>query len=239
MDLSFFLRDRLKIVRLFLDEAPKPFHEIKRKIEAEEAPYVPGYFDPDHHDPCEPPFQDQWIEADQTSEVIPMLAISLLSDSLRIYFAEMEKDFGLVFENDGARAKHFRKFGLVEGYRLILQQIMAETFSDCPIRFDLIEQVVLARNRFHHGDDIQTFKATYNRSSLAKHQNPFFVSDEQGEMLEPDVPWRRGLEIVVTRENVFEAIGEVEKLGDWVWANDAAVQRWIRGPRPKQGDTSE
>lgn len=188
MDLSHFLRERLKIVRLFLDEAPKPFEEIKQKIEAQEPPYEPGYFDPDYDDPSEPPFQEEWQRADQTAEIIPMLAISLLSDSLKVYFGEFEKDIGLEFETESARSKHFRKYGMVEGYRLILAHIMGDVFAGCPIRFDLIEQVVLARNRFHHGDDILTFKATHDRSTLAKHENPFFLSNEQRAMLAPEVP---------------------------------------------------
>lgn len=235
MDLSYFLRERLKIIRLFLDEAPKPFEEIKRKIEAEEEPYVPGYFDPyGNEDPNEPPFQEDWERAGQTAEIIPMLAISLLSDSLKVYFGELERDFGLEFDPKSSRDKHFRKHGMVEGYRLILEHIMGDAFKDCPIRFGLIEQVVLARNRFHHGDDILTFKATHDRAMLTKHENPFFLSDEQFEFVEPQLPWKRLPEIVVTREKVLEALDEVERMGDWIWANDRAVQEWMRGPKPKK-----
>ncbi|WP_114859741.1 hypothetical protein [Azospirillum brasilense] len=234
MDLSYFMRERTRIIRLFYEEARIPFEQLKQRIEDGVSPFEPPPFNPDY-DSEEPPFLNEWMEAEQTRELVGMLAVSLLSDTLRLYFMALEREIGLEFTSKEARKQHFKK-GFVEAYRQILEHIMGEIYASCPIRFDLIEQVVLARNDFHHSNDFLTFQSNHNIKTLEKHPNPFFVSeDRQRWDVEQDMPWH-GLPIEVSRERLLEAITEVEKLADWVQDNDATIWAWRRGTRKAKDD---
>lgn len=47
MDVDFFLKERTAFIKHYFDEASAPFIETMRKIEAEEPPFEPPYFDPE------------------------------------------------------------------------------------------------------------------------------------------------------------------------------------------------
>lgn len=160
MDLSYWMRQRTDIIRLFYDKGRVPFEQLKRDIEEEVRPWEPPYFNPETDDP-EPPFLAEWMQADQTRELVGMLAVSLLADTLSLYFTELEREIGIAFVDPKERAALF-KLGKVEAYRQIIEHVMGETFSMCPVRFDVIEQVILARNDFAHGQDFVSFQTTHN-----------------------------------------------------------------------------
>ena len=66
MDLSYWMRQRTDIIRLFYDKGRVPFEQLKRDIEEEVRPWEPPYFNPETDDP-EPPFLAEWMQADQTA----------------------------------------------------------------------------------------------------------------------------------------------------------------------------
>lgn len=233
MDLAYFLRERTNLIRLFYEKGRLPFEQMKQDIEDEVPPWAPPPFNPETDDP-EPPFVAEWMQAEQTRELIGMLAVSLLSDTLKLYFDELEQEIGIAFTDDKARRAHFKQ-GWVEAYRQILQRVMGEAYATCPVRFDLIEQVVLARNDFAHNSDFVTFQTRHNKQTLEKHPNPFFVElrhqPESTESRFPDdgdPPSWRAVKIEVSRENLMTAIEEIEKLADWVQQNDEAIWEWRR-----------
>lgn len=228
MDLNYFVRERTAIIRLFYDKGRVPFEQLKRDIEEEVPPWEPPPVDPDTYN-GEPAYLEEFMRAEQTRELVGMMAVTLLSDTLKLYFAELERELRIRFVDPKERTALF-KLGVVEAYRQILQQIMGDRFASCPVRFDVIEQVVLARNDFAHNDDIVSFNTRHNQRTLEKHPNPFFVSEYEG--AEDDGVVRAfGMKIEVSRENLMEAIDEVEKLADWVQANDDAIWEWRRGLR--------
>ena len=96
MDLSYWMRQRTDIIRLFYDKGRVPFEQLKRDIEEEVRPWEPPYFNPETDDP-EPPFLAEWMQADQTRELVGMLAVSLLADTLSLYFTELEREIGIAF----------------------------------------------------------------------------------------------------------------------------------------------
>ena len=61
MDVLFFLKERTKFIRYFYETAGEPFRETIRKIEADEAPFD----DPPYSEDGEPPFLEEWTEADE------------------------------------------------------------------------------------------------------------------------------------------------------------------------------
>ena len=43
MSVLYFLKERTRLIRQYYEQAAKPFSETIRKIEAEEAPFVPPH----------------------------------------------------------------------------------------------------------------------------------------------------------------------------------------------------
>jgi len=232
MNLPYFLRQRTDIIRLFYDKGRVPFEQLKRDIEDEVRPWEPPPFNPDY-DTGEPPFVEEWMQAEQTRELVGMLAVSLLSDTLKLYFNELEKEIGFEFNDTKTRQTLFKQ-GFVEAYRQILEHVTGNEFVTCQVRFDVIEQVVLARNDFSHNDNFLSMQTRHNAKTLEKHRNPFFVAPPvSGD--EMPAEWRF-MEIEVSRENLMAAIDEVEKLADWVQSKDRTISEWREMRRQQSHD---
>jgi len=225
MNLAYFLRERTKIIRLFYEKGRLPFEQQKRDIEDEVPPWEPSWFNPETDDP-EPPFLDDWMQAEQTRELVGLLAVSLLSDTLKLYFVELEQRIGLVFTEKKEQKALFKQ-DFVEAYRQILECIMGDTYATCPVRFDLIEQVVLARNDFAHNTELLTFQTRHNKQTLEKHPNPFFVETFYPPDSGEPSPWKT-IKVEVSRDKLMMAIEEVEKLADWVQQNEDVLWSWSR-----------
>jgi hypothetical protein len=219
MNLAYWVRQRTEIIRLFYDKGRVPFEQLKRDIDEAVKPWEPPPFNPDTDSP-EPAFLEEWLQAEQTRELVGMLAVSLLADTLGVYFADLEREIRIVLTP--ADRKSVFKDGKVEGYRQIFEHVMGDKFADCPVHFDVIEQVILARNDFAHGDNILSFQTDHNKKTLEKHPNPFFVADQTEQ---EDNAWRL-LTIEVSREKLMAAIDEVEQLADWVQNNEDAIWEW-------------
>ena len=82
MDVRYFLGERLAFIEQLYVNSAAPFIERKRKIEAEEEPFVPPYSE----DP-EPAFLSEWLEAEESLQVIGHTCISMLSASFHLYFS--------------------------------------------------------------------------------------------------------------------------------------------------------
>ena len=95
---------------------------------------------------------------------------------------------------------------------------MISGWEQCPANFAIIEQVILARNSAHHTKHIASIGANHSESDLKKYPIPFFLGETEKQSLLnwPDMPSWLNPDITVTRETLFEAITEVEKLGDWM-----------------------
>ncbi|RAI01430.1 hypothetical protein DLJ53_08310 [Acuticoccus sediminis] len=87
------------------------------------------------------------------------------------------------------------------------------------MRFDVIEQIVLARNRAQPGEHLSTLGARHDPKTLTRHRDLIFASEGELRMwvddgADPDTLLAPRLEI--TEENLGAAITEVEKLADWI-----------------------
>ncbi|SHJ95040.1 hypothetical protein SAMN02745911_3792 [Aureimonas altamirensis DSM 21988] len=240
MDLSYFMRERTALIRLFYTKCRLPFDEMQQEIEAEVPPWEPPPFNPDYDSP-EPAFVEEFMQAEHARELVGLFAVSLLADTLKGYFEELQRDLCIEFKDDKARRAHF-KAGPVEGYRQIIEHVMGEAYASCPVRFDLIEQVVLARNNFAHNTDFVIFQTAHNRKTLKKHPNPLFVSrlyepaeEEEDEGLQP-LSLRSGPKIEIDEDKLMTAIAEVEKLADWVQSNEQVMWEWQRQRWTKKSD---
>jgi hypothetical protein len=74
VDIQLFLNERIEfILRQLYRTASEPYVECKRTIEAEEDPFVPPY-----SEDGEPPFLEEWLEADGPSTCSPTRASQCL-----------------------------------------------------------------------------------------------------------------------------------------------------------------
>ena len=81
MDVLYFLNKRTSFIRQFYERASAPFDERIRLIEAGEEPFVPPY-----SEDGEPPFLEEWIEADESRDTLRHACISMLSVALHLFF---------------------------------------------------------------------------------------------------------------------------------------------------------
>jgi len=146
MDIEYFLKSRTGFIRYFYENAVRPFNEIKSAIEDEKEPYIPPY-----SEDGEPPFLEEWMDAEQGVEILGHACISMLSSSLQLYLKawvnRLEKEHGMKFIAD------FKKRGWFNGYKQIFNELKLP-LSQCGVDLDVVEQVALARNRVQHPEEL-------------------------------------------------------------------------------------
>lgn len=238
MDAAFFLRLRTRFIRRYYSTGIGPFREIQRKIDAEESPFdePPPSFDPEYGEPA---FLEEWIEADEAAQVVGRSAVSLLSDSLKLYFKALEQQLG--FRLSAESKAIAKKEGFLAAYKGALEELLETDWADCPVHFDVIEQIVLARNRAQHGEHLSILGARHDPKTLTKHRDLIFASEGELRMwvddgASPDTWLAPRLEI--TEENLGAAITEVERLADWI--EERIPDVWVRrrGPVEQDPDSS-
>jgi hypothetical protein len=187
--------------------------ERKRKIEAEEDPFVPPY-----GEDGEPPFLREWIEADESLHVLAYSCISMLGASLHLYL----KTFERVVLHSPAKDSFKSEFknGWLSGYKAYFAHYLDIHFENCPVDLDVLEEVVLARNRVQHPESIASHHIRYSSSDLGKLVHPFFVEERERSLLtdvdEGEISWLMPPTLHISGEKLSAAIEQVEVFGDWL-----------------------
>ena len=228
MDVLFFLRLRTNFIRKHYDACVDSFESIKANIERAEPPYD----DPPYSEDGDPPFLEEWLEADASVQMVGIACVSFLADALKLYFNELERRIGFsLTEEERARSK---RRGFVEVNREALGEIFVTDWSSDGIDFALIEQIVLARNRGQHGTSLVMMSVTHDEHTLRKHPQPLFASELDLQLLkESDDPANSFLmlSVEITRATLFAAASEVERLAEWIDANMDRAWAWRRRTR--------
>jgi hypothetical protein len=225
MDAKFFLRDRTGFIRFFYDTSAAAFRTVQERISAGKEP-----FDcPPHNDAPEPPYLEEWMEAETGIDVLGQSCVSLLSDTLKLYFETLQKRVIRYSLSKGLMAHQSRE-GFVAANRIALGQILQTDWSDCPVKFDVIEQVVLARNRAQHGDHLSSFRMQHDGKTLRKHSKPFFANEDELALWEdaggdPEA-YFTAPGLTISRDNLFAAIAETEALADWIDERLDRARKW-------------
>lgn len=211
MDVLWFLKDRTRFIRGYFNTAAPAFEETMRKIEEGEDPFVPPYREDD-----EPPFLAEWIDAKTGLDILGLSCISMLSDCLKLYFITWEHEIGIRCQPE---LKCEFKKGFLNGYKVCFGHILNTEWNECPVDFDVLEQMVLARNRGQHPDDITRVDCTYTLKDFKRNPIPYFISDFERRIIDTrdnvfSILAPPSLE--VTREKLVTAIEQVEKLGEWL-----------------------
>jgi len=230
MNVLYFLQERTRFARAFYDEAVFPFTERKRKIETGEEPWEPPYSE----DP-EPAFLTEWMEADESIDVLGQMCISMLSSSLRLYLVESVNErlgrynreslrkagIGRPEENKAA----FKK-GWINGYRVYFRDHLGIDCDTAAVNLSLLEEIVLARNRAQHPDSITTLKIEQSTRDAKKYPKSFFADEMEMQIFgttNVHDEWLRPWRLNVTRDRLFEAIDEVERFCSWL---DEQLRAW-------------
>lgn len=234
VDAAFFLRLRTRFIGRYYSTGVKPFREVQRKIDAEQSPYdePPSSFDPEYGEPA---FLEEWIEADDAAQVVGRSAVSLLSDALKLFCKALEQQLGFRLSAEGKAIA--KKEGFLSAYKGALGELLETDWTDCPVRFDVIEQIVLARNRAQHGEHLSMLGAPHDPKTLTRHRDLIFASENELRMwvddgADPETLLAPRLEI--TEENLGAAIREVEKLADWM--EERIPKGWARRHDPVKQD---
>ena len=223
MDISYFFFERSRFIKYFYDTAASSFREILRQIKAQEPPYD----DPPFCDSGEPSYLEEWSQADDALAILGLCCISMLSSSLKLYFMSWEEKLHVQWDNR-ERNRAFQN-GYLQGYRIYFEQILDQPWSKSPADIELLEQVILARNREQHPEDITTMRVTHVYNDIRRFTRPFFLSEvdrirfdhgefEKWHWMKPSVH--------VSTEGIDAAILEAEKLVEWL--EEHLVARWVK-----------
>ena len=212
MDVRYFLSRRLDFIRQFYEMSSAPFIERKRLIEAEEEPFVPPYSE----DP-EPAYLEEWLEAEESLQVLGRTCISMLATVFHLYFKTWERQIGVPVD---ASLKGDFKNGWFNGYKAYFARHFRIRFEDGPFRLGVLEEIVLVRNRAQHPESITMDSTHFSESDLEKLPHPFFIDEKDAalfsEIEEGERSWLMAPPIRVTAEKLSAALSEVDSFAEWL-----------------------
>lgn len=209
MDVRFFLTRRIAFIRQFYVTASSPYVERKRKIESEEEPFIPPY-----SEDGEPPFLEEWIEAEESLQVLGRSCVSMLATTLHLYFKTWESQIGI------AVVKSDFKEGWFNGYKAYFARHVRIRFEDGPVSIDLLEDIALSRNRIQHPESITSHSSHYSDDDLLKLPYPFFLDEREQSLCakaeDGQNSWLMPPTISVSSERLFTALSEVARFTLWL-----------------------
>jgi len=213
VDVRYFLGSRIAFIRQLYATASAPYFERKRKIEAREEPFVPPY-----SEDGEPPFLDEWLEADESLHVLAYSCVSMLAASLHLYIESWVRQSGTVVD-ESLKKSVFKTNGWLSGYDAHFTKHFNIAFENGPADLKMLNEVILARNRIEHPTSITDQKTQYSASDLEKLRHPFFVDETEMALLgysgEEEVPRFMLPTVHVTEVQLFAAMAEVERFSEW------------------------
>ena len=217
MDIAYFLKQRTGFIRQFYDTASVPYLDRLTKIEKAQEPWNSA-----QSDDSEPPYLDEWLEADESLQVLGRSCISMLAATLHAYFEYWANVFEIPIDEDLRPV--FKNKGWLEGYKVYFKRHARIDFSTSPSNLALLAEMILARNRVQHPDSIVLGGSRYSQTDLDKLKHPFFVDErEMSIFTQGDANIREWLalpSIRVTSENLSAAIKEVETFCEWIETAD-------------------
>lgn len=205
MDIQVFTNERLIFARFFYSEGVKPFKSIMTLIENEQEPYVPVY-----DESGEPQYIYEWIQAQDGIEAVGLAALSMLSSALQLYMngwldrQEVPKGVGAVSRKGNKGWFHALKDGIASH---------GIDFTQCPIDVDVLEQLVLARNRTQHSEDITSNSVKHLKRDLDKFQSHVFVKPADVPRVNAGFNWVR---VHVDESNFSQATDSVKMFCNWL-----------------------
>src|SRR5437773_7612164 len=231
MNVFFFLQLRTKFIRDFYSETSFPFIERKRKIEAEEEPFEPPY-----SEDGEPPFLQEWMEADEAPDVLGQMCVSMLSSTVQLYLKECINDLHTKYTAEWLQKagigppeeenKAAFKKGWINGNRVYFRDKLRIEWNNAPSNLKPLEEIVLARNKVQHPETITDLHARHWDHDPKNYRRSFFADEDEIKMIVAAPlmdEWFLPRRLNITKERLWQAIEEVEKFCCWL---DGELQKW-------------
>lgn len=177
MDIHHFALSRVEFISAFYEKALAPFLETLSLMEEEKYPYEPVY-----SESGEPQFLSEWSDANQSIDVLGIQCISLLCSTLKLFLEESLRN--VFTSNSGRSVKNIKteseyksafKKGWLNGYCQLYEQEFDLNWSESGVNIDLVEELVLVRNRGQHPECITTLCDNFSKSDIEKILSPFFA----------------------------------------------------------------
>ncbi|MEX0806376.1 MAG: hypothetical protein WD688_24115 [Candidatus Binatia bacterium] len=225
MDVLFFLQIRTKFIRDFYRETSFPFTERKRKIEAGEDPFQLPY-----SEGGDPPFLEEWQEAEEAIDVLGQMCISLLSSCLQLYLKESINELHRSYSSEFLAKtgigrpednKATFKKGWINGYRIFFRNRLRIDWARAPSNLNLLEEIVLTRNKAQHPETIRTLGIQQSHHDRAKYRRSFFADELEMKLFDgnddyPSGEWVLPRYLNITGEKLLTAADEVDSFCGWL-----------------------
>ena len=209
MDLVAFLKERNKAALYFYENASKPFFEIVSAIENKVDPFVPVY-----SEDAEPQYLEEWEAAKNGINAVGLTVASMLSSSMQLFLEEWVSRLG----KHGRRYNRKHKKGWFHAYLKILKDV-GVNIDDCPASIEIIEQLVLARNRAQHPENLTEAGVRHSDNDLKKYPNPYFISEDERKLLESrdlKSSWWLRPKVDFDHQKIEMLISEIESFCSWL-----------------------
>ena len=210
MDIEYFTKERIKFTKYFYENGCIPFQETIDLIEREQHPYVPVY-----DESGEPQFMSEWLQARDGIESIGLASLSMLSSSLQIYMNAWLDRFNV------PSSKRKGKKGWFDAMKKAMRNCGVD-FTTCKLDLDILEQLVLARNRVQHADNITSNTVTHLPKELARFPSPTFVDPSY---LGSTNTWFSYPRVYVDQPKIDETASLIEGFCEWLEAEFVRLEQ--------------
>lgn len=215
MDVLFFLKEKTTFIRQLYVTTSVPYTEKIQKIQNNEEPF---------YSTCSgeygPSFQTEYMEARDSLDALGYMCISMLAATLKLYLEAWVKQSHIPVD----RSLHgaiFKNNGWLSGYSAHFKCHFGIDFEFGPVNLNLIEEIILARNKIQHPSSIISHQTTYEAKDIEKIGTPLFISECEWEaFLLVDQPLEGLLKVFlpsirVTEEQLLSTITNVERFSEW------------------------
>jgi hypothetical protein len=208
------LHDKLNFIRRFYDIASEPFVITMRKIENHEEPY--DQFDMVDE---EPPFIVEWLDADESLNILGKSCLCLLQNAFKNYLDGFVENYtySLPKEAVGKTPSNMKGKNWFERYRNYFLQVYGIDWTKSSIDILFLEEINFVRNDIQHGGVFYSLEHRQNAEYFKRFPASIFAEE-----------WVTGGpgRVVVSKDNLFIAIqaiedfcsyleGEWERLAEW------------------------
>ena len=200
MDYLAILEDHLVFIERFYDAAAQPFEATMRKIESNEAPFVPR-FGPGDYDGYE--YQAEYNEAHDCLSVLGNCSLVLLEKALHDYLRAF-------VEREGGPGEKQPKESWFDHHCRFLKENTPFCWTNSPVSRDQIEQINLSRIDISHDPTIDRIQPRQSEKHFRKYPLSRFAEEWEieamsGEEGRPQFP----LTLDIRRGKLTSAIVDV------------------------------
>jgi hypothetical protein len=169
MDYFAILSSHLDFIRRFYEVTAEPLEVRKAKIDRDEEPFMPTGSREDYN---EPPYLQEWQEADDFLRVLGQCALGLLEKALHDYLRHFAENEGWEREKEKLdKGNWFKK------YCDNLEGRTAFTWANSPVTFSQLEQINLSRNDFAHDPMLGQIRSRQDPNHFKRYPTPVFAEE--------------------------------------------------------------